>query len=182
MPGPGVRGPAAADAPGAGFSSTRRSCPPADANSCAGPRGGRLDPHPDAVVPEPITVRIGIPLDACPRRPRRWRRRRRRPRRGTFSICLADVVIPVTAVVPVPVVSPSRIPPIARAPVMVVRGRRRRHRLGTACGQSESGHGEAPGRQNASAQAKVWSGSIFDSHVLGHARGERSETSFVVFT
>jgi hypothetical protein len=90
-----------------------------------------------------------------PRRPRRRRWRRRRPRRSWSPTGRTVVVgVPVMAVIPVPVVAPRVVPPVTRAPVMVIRGSRRGRRLSGARGQSEHGRGHAASRQRASAQAK----------------------------
>lgn len=113
-----------------------------------------LEPDPHSVIPEPPTIRAGVPDGVSPRRPRRWRWWRRRPRRWCAPPGRAGVVVPVVAVIPVPVVAPARVPLFARTPVIVIHGCRRRRRLGGAGGQSKSGHGHAAGRERAGAQAK----------------------------
>ena len=112
-----------------------------------------LEPDPHSVIPEPPTIRAGVPDGVSPRRPRRWRWRRRRPRRWRAPPGRAGVVVPVMAVIPVPVVAPARVSLVARAPVIVIHGCGRRRRLSGAGGQSEGGHGQAAGRQRTSAQA-----------------------------
>jgi hypothetical protein len=121
-----------------------------------------LEGNPDSVVPESPTI---IPLDLSPGRPRRRRWRRRRPRRRwTIAGRAVVVVVPVTAVIPVRVRAPALVPLVARAPVMVIDGCRRRRRLGDARDQPECGQGHATSCQRASAQAKP----PFCSHVCIH--------------
>jgi hypothetical protein len=120
-----------------------------------------LDRVPNPVIPEPPTIRAGVPLDLSLRRPRRWRpprrRRWRRPPRRRWSVtrrAAVVVVVPVTAAVPVLVRAPAWVPLVARAPVMVIHRCRRRRRVGSARCQAERGQGHAASRQGASAQTK----------------------------
>jgi hypothetical protein len=116
------------------------------------PRGS-LERNPNAAVPETPTIRIRVPRDRCPRRPPRRGRRGRCPVRRS-PVSSPEVVVPVTAAAPVGIVSPALVPEVARAPVMVIHGCRRRHRIGGARSQAESGNGEATRHQRSSAQAK----------------------------
>jgi hypothetical protein len=134
----------------------------------------------DCVIPRPPTIRVGIPGNLSLRRPTRWRWRR--PRRGrsiTGSItgrfitrrsitgwAPVVVVIPVTAVVPVLVRAPALVPWVARAPVMMICGCRRRRCLGNAHSQSECGQSHAASRQRANTHAKPRFCLLVDIHSL----------------
>jgi len=123
---------------------------------------------------KPPTIRFGVPDNLSLRCPTRWRWRRPRGRSITGSITGRSitgwapvvVVVPVTAVIPVRVRAPALVPRVARAPVMVICGCRRRRCLGNARGQSECGQGHAASRQRASAQAKPRFCLLVDIHFL----------------
>ena len=113
------------------------------------------DRGPNPVVPESPPISSLVPHHQRPRRPRRWRWLRRRPRRRDSPGSEADRTglacrtLPVVTVIPVPVESlpPTRVPLIARAPVIT--GRRSRDRLGPgAASQSERGQRQPADRQH----------------------------------
>lgn len=121
-------------------------------------------------------VHAGIPDDLSPGRPR-WRRwRRPRPRRSPVAGRTAVVVVPVTAVVPVLVGAPARVPLFARAPVVVIHRRRRRRRRSSACGQSECGQGQTACGQRTRTQPNPRSWLRVGIHPAVLPRGNACET------
>lgn len=139
---------------------------------------GRLHRAPVGAFPVTPMVHAGIPYDLSPRRPRRRWGRWSRPWRSPVAGRAAIVVVPVTAVVPVLVRAPARIPLFARAPVVVIDGCRRRRRRGDAGGQSEGGHGQAAGRDNAGAQPGPRSCWCVGIHAAGISLDNAGETRF----